>query len=320
MRKIVIRLGGLFLALVILINLFAWNHAKAMLEFSRTGKRTGLPETLSFSEKLGVALFGVNIPKPQNTKCPGDFGLAFDTYRFPNGLKDTLEAWYIPAVKPKGIVLLFHGYCSSKAFMLPLAKELNALGYSSFLVDFYGSGGSTGNSTSVGYFEAKDVAASYYLVKENWPGSLIIPYGYSMGGAALVRAISAYNIKPDGVILESVFGQMLGVARNRIKSLGVSPFLASELFVFWGGIQQGFNGFRHNPADYAFDVKCPTMILHGQGDDRVKKIDAETLYNNLKGQKQLVVFDKAGHDLKLKNNRLLWIESVKGFLVRMTRN
>jgi len=314
MGRVLTKLSIFLIALFFAVNFLAWNHSKSMLEFSQTGKRTGHPATLSLSEKLKVALLGVNIPKPQNTKHPGDFGLPFKTYRFPKGRKDTLEAWYVPAKGQRGMVLLFHGYCASKAFMLPLAEELNVLGYSTFLVDFYGSGGSTGNSTSVGYFEAKDVSASYHFVKENWPGSTIILYGYSMGGAAVTRAMSALNIRPDGVILESVFGKMLDVTRNRLESLGVPDFFASELFLFWGGIQQGFNGFRHNPADYASDVKCPTLILHGRQDDRVKKPDAETLYTNLKGQKLLVVFKKAGHDLKLRYNRELWIKSIKEFM------
>ncbi len=312
-----ISLIGLFIA----INFLAWNHAKTMLEFSQTGKPTGRPETLSLSQKLKVALLGVNIPKPRNIKHPGDFGLPFKTCRFPKGKKYTLEAWYIPAKGQRGLVLLFHGYCSSKAFMLPLAKELNDLGWASFLVDFYGSGGSSGASTSMGRLEAEDVFASYHFVKRNWPSTpVIILYGYSMGGAALTRAISALNIRPDGIILESVFGKMLDVTRNRLKSLGAPDYFASELFLFWGRIQQGFNAFKHNPADYASNINCPALILHGQQDDRVKKTDAETLYNNLKGQKQLVIFKKAGHDLKVRIHRALWIKSIRAFMKTVCRS
>ena len=316
MRNVLIRLSIFLIVLFAAVNLLAWNHAKTMLEFAQSGQRTGPPATLSLAEKLKVALLGIHIPKPQNTTYPGDFGLPCKTYRFSKEGKDTLEAWYVPAEGQRGMVLLFHGYCASKAFMLPLAKALHDLGWATLLVDFYGSGGSTGNSTSVGYLEAKDVSASYFFVKENWPGSMVVLYGYSMGGAASTRAISAFNIRPDGIILESVFAKMLDVTRNRLKSLGVPDFFASELFLFWGGIQQGFNGFAHNPADYALDVTCPTLILHGQKDDRVKKTDAETLYNHVKGQKQLVVFNNAGHDLKLQTDRRLWMESVGSFLAR----
>jgi alpha-beta hydrolase superfamily lysophospholipase len=320
MRRVLTRLSIFFVALFLAANFLAWNHAKTLLEFSPTGKRTGHPATLTLSEKLKVALLGVQIPKPKNTRDPSNFGLPYETYRFPKERKDTLEAWYIPAQGQRGVVLLFHGYCSSKAFMLPLAKEMHVLGYATFLIDFYGSGGSTGNSTSMGYLEAEDVSASYLFVKKKWPGFPMILYGYSMGGAALTRAISAFNIRPDGVILESVFGKMLDVTRNRLASLGVPDFFASELFLFWGGIQKGFNGFRHNPAAYASDVTCPTLILHGQKDDRVKKSDAEDLYHYVSGQKQLVVFNDAGHDLKLRTDRRLWIESVGRFLGRINRN
>ncbi|MCP4668139.1 MAG: alpha/beta hydrolase [Deltaproteobacteria bacterium] len=320
MGKALTRLSIFLIAVLVAVNVLAWNHAKTILEFSHTGKRTGQPATLSLLEKLKVALLGVNIPRPENTRHPGDLGLAFETCRFPNGNKDTLEAWYVPARGQRGMVILFHGYAVSKAFMLPLAKELHTLGYATFLVDFYGSGGSTGNTTSMGYVEAEDVSASYRFVKKNWPGPPVTLYGYSMGGAALTRAISAFHIRPDGVILESVFGKMLDVARNRLHSLGAPGFFAGELFLFWGGIQQGFNGFRHNPGDYASHVTCPALLLHGQQDDRVKASDARTLYHNLKGEKEIVIFKEAGHDLKLRTDRRLWIESVKGFLARINEN
>lgn len=43
-----------------------------------------------------------------------------------------------------------------KASMLPAAKAFHDLGYKVVLVDFRGSGGSTGEGTTVGYREAED--------------------------------------------------------------------------------------------------------------------------------------------------------------------
>jgi alpha-beta hydrolase superfamily lysophospholipase len=320
MGKTLRRLSIIFLALLAAGNILAWNNAKGMLEFSQEGKRTGHPNSLSLLEKIHVVLFGVTIPKPRNMSTPADFGLDFKTYRFPNGLHDSLEAWYIPRKRPKATVILFHGYCGSKSQLLPLAREFHNLGCSTFLVDFYGSGGSSGDSTSVGYFEAKDVVASYGVVKGNWPALPVVLYGYSMGGAALLRAVSVHGMRADALILESVFAEMLGAARNRIQSLGLPDVFASELFVFWGGIQNGFNGFRHNPSEYAHDVTCPILILHGQQDERVKKGDATTLFNNVKGRKRLVLFLSSGHELKLGNNRALWCKSVKRFLNDLLRD
>jgi hypothetical protein len=314
MRKVLTRLLMVMATLLVLGNLFAWNHARGMLEFSQQTAKVIQPHNLSALEKIKIALLGVDIPKPRNRKYPNDLGMPFKTCRFPNGRNDTLEAWFVRGRASWPIVILFHGYCGSKSFMLPVARMFHGLGYSTFLVDFYGSGGSTGSSTSVGYFEANDVVASFTYVRKNWPRQPILLYGYSMGGAAVLRAIFTAHIRPDGVVLESVFGRMLDAARNRMRSLGFQPFLASELFVFWGSVQQGFNGFRHNPVDYAKDIRCPTLILHGQKDVRVNESEARTLYHHIKGRKKLVVFSKVGHGLKLNAAKGLWTKTIKGFM------
>lgn len=43
----------------------------------------------------------------------------------------------------------------------------------------------------------------------------------------------------------------------------------------WGGWQQGFNGFRHNPVDYARRVRVPTLLMQGDRDDRVSVAEAQ---------------------------------------------
>jgi alpha/beta superfamily hydrolase len=65
---------------------------------------------------------------------------------------------YIPHSSAKGIVLMFHGYTACKASVLAEAKSFHDLGFATLLVDFRGSGGSSGCDTSIGMLEAEDVA------------------------------------------------------------------------------------------------------------------------------------------------------------------
>jgi hypothetical protein len=48
--------------------------------------------------------------------------------------------------------------------------------------------------------------------------------------------------------------------------MNVPSFPAAQLLVFWGGVQAGFNGFSHRPAEYAKSVSCPVLFLHGEDD------------------------------------------------------
>src|SRR5262249_17867612 len=151
------------------------------------------------------------------------------------------------------------------------------LGFTALPIDFRGSGGSDGNTTTLGYQEARDVAAAVrYAQSRGLPAPLIL-YGQSMGAAAVFRSIPALGVEPDGVILESVFARMLGTVRNRFDLMGAPSFPAAELLVFWGGAQAGFSGFEHNPEEYATACTCPALVLHGAHDRRARLEEGEAV-------------------------------------------
>lgn len=298
------------------LNFMAYFHAKSMMTFHEglLTERTHEPETLSFANKVKVLLFGVRIPRPTNHKTPADFGFEFETVSFSGARGVQLEAWRIRSPSAKGTVVLFHAYTSSKDSVLPAAKEFVALGYDTLLVDFYGSGGSTGNGTSVGYHEAEDVAAAFRFVRAKNPPQPVILYGVSMGGASVLRTIHAHGIQPDAVILECPFDRLLTTVQNRFDAMGLPSFPSAQLLVFWGGVQQGFNGFKFNPADYARDVECPVLLMHGGRDARVKRSEAENIARNLNQQSTLKLFPEAPHQSYVVSHAGEWRQFVGEFL------
>ena len=78
------------------------------------------------------------------------------------------------------------------------------LGYNTLLVDFMGSGGSEGNQTSVGFFEAEEVKTCYDYVKRQSNAAVFL-FGTSMGAVAMLKAIRDDAIAPDGILLECPF-------------------------------------------------------------------------------------------------------------------
>jgi pimeloyl-ACP methyl ester carboxylesterase len=91
-------------------------------------------------------------------------------------------------------------------------------------------------------------------------------------------------------------------------------FPGTHLLLFWGGVQCGFNGFEHAPAEYAHAVQCPALLLHGEKDVRVTQEQAQAVYGNLAGAKQLVLLPGAGHDTCLSTDPQLWKRSIARFL------
>lgn len=312
-RKIFIIGGLLLLAGFILLNVMAYRQVWAMTHFVRSGsgERTEPPEKLSSLGKVKVLFTGVSIPRPENQRTPMDLGLAFETHHFAGAKGLELEAWQIPHVTAKTVVVLFHGYAAAKDSQLETAKALNELGYECWLVDFHGNGGSAGDTTSIGWDESKGVAASFRFVKERAAGKKIVLLGSSLGAVAILRAVAHEGVAPDGLILECPFNSLLTTTGNRFRAMKLPAFPLAHLLVFWGGKQHGFDGFTHNPAEYAKAVKCPTLLLIGDTDARVTLANIEEVRENLPKDSKFHVFRDTGHESYLKK----WPEEWKGLVV-----
>ncbi len=96
--------------------------------------------------------------------------------------------------------------------------------------------------------------------------------------------------------------------------MGIPSFPCSELLVFWGGVQQGYSGFGHNPAEYASRVDSPALVLHGARDTRSTLGQAQTVFHHLAGEKRFVAFENAGHEPCLKVDPQRWKKEVGDFM------
>ena len=229
-------------AFVVVLNGVAYFQARSMTHFADTNHRTESPEKLSLKQKLGTLFSGVSLPRPVLHATPWDYGLEFTGLTIKEDSQITLDAWIIPSPLSNGTVMLFHGYGASMSDLLPEAKAFRGMGYSCWLIDLRGSAGSSGNTTSIGYYEADDVAAAVRAYRDTLP---LILYGNSMGAAAIVRAVAVKGVRPDAIILEGIFDRMLTTVENRFKMMGVPAFPFAQLLVFWGGIDQGYQLNAH---------------------------------------------------------------------------
>ena len=89
--------------------------------------------------------------------------------------------------------------------------------------------------------------------------------------------------------------------------------------MFWGGVQQGYWAFSHNPVEYAKSVKCPTLLhprrprpVRPQGRGRVGLL-------RLAGPKQMLVFEQAGHQACSYVDRRKFAGALTDFLLAARR-
>ncbi|MBC7879054.1 MAG: alpha/beta fold hydrolase [Anaerolineales bacterium] len=314
-KKTSLKMLGLMITLVVVFfNAVAFNHARSMLIFTDNGIRTEKPEELGLREKTLVLIKGINVPRPKNEATPKLYGLSYEVYQINVTSEIILEGWLISHENSRGHILMFHGYATAKSSILPEAAALHEMGYDVFMVDFRGSGGSSLSQTSIGYYESDDVAASAQFVEKNFGWDNLVFYGQSMGSVAILKSVNDGKIHPSKIIIESVYDKTLSAVNNRFDSMNIPSFPSSYVLVFWGSIIEKFNGFTHNPLDYARSVQCPIMLMHGDSDPRATLDQARNVYVEIQSEKRLIVFENAVHESLYTSNPQKWNTEVLEFL------
>ncbi len=100
----------------------------------------------------------------------------------------------------------------------------------------------------------------------------------------------------------------------RFKTMNAPTFPMAGLLVFWGGLQNGFWAFGHNPTEYAKKISCPTLLLYGAKDNKVSKEEIDNIFNNMVGTNKLIVYEEAGHENYLGKYKDEWTQDVREFL------
>lgn len=177
-----------------------------------------------------------------------------------------------------------------------------------------GSGGSSGNTTTVGFKESRDVKEAYDYIKNRNAEEGIILFGSSMGAVSIMKSIADYEISPDKIIIECPFGSFKKTTEKRFEAMNLPTFPLANLLMFYGGLQLGFNPFSHNPTEYAKAIKLPTLLLYGAKDARVTRTEIDEIYKNLDGEKELGIMERSGHEVYLNDDKEKWNKLIDEFM------
>ncbi len=278
------------------------------------------PEEMSTKEKLSAVFLGIKYPR----------AIVVDSLHIPHQIIHLktedgliLEAWENVAVTDssgiakfgtKGTVILFHGHGNCKSGIIKEAEAFYNFGYNVLMVDFRNHGNSEGDVCTIGYLESKDVKAAYDYVIAKGEKNIVF-YGISLGAAAVMKSIYDYNIKPTKIILEMPFGSLYDAVKGRLRTFHLPVEPMSSLLTFWGGMEQRFWAFNHNPWDYASKINCPVLLQWGMNDLRVTEEETNHIFKNLAShRKEFIKYVHCGHESLCKKENLKWIKTVEDFL------
>jgi len=211
-----------------------------------------------------------------------------------------LHALLNPPRTAQPTVLLCHGFTGHKEneAMELLRRELaSTLGVCAF--DFRGHGSSAGHCT-LGDLEALDVAAVARYIRHRHPDSPLVGVGFSMGGAAVVRAAALHHCldalvavsapavwrmpRKPAVMLAAVLTRtrpgraLLRKAGVRVHQRWTSP---------------------EAPVEIAEQIKVPTALVYGTHDNYFSIADGMELYEALPSPKSFLSIEGGGHGEKL---------------------
>lgn len=79
-------------------------------------------------------------------------------------------------------------------------------------------------------------------------------------------------------------------------------------------MQGGFDGFGHNPVEYASGVDCPILVLHGTADPRARVEEGRRVFEAARGLRRFREFPGLGHGGAVGRFPGEWTEAIEGFL------
>ncbi|MFM9911019.1 MAG: alpha/beta hydrolase [Chitinophagaceae bacterium] len=312
--KFLRRIFRILLFLFLLLNMVAAFHAYKFTHFypnSEIVKKK--PEDMNWWDKTSAILFGIHYGKSLNAIKPDT---VFTTINLKTNTGLRIEGWYMQHPMAKGTILLFHGHGSSKSKLLNEADYMFSLGFNTLLIDFRAHGGSDGEICTIGYHEAEEIKLAYDYVQSRGEKSIYL-WGISMGAAAITHAMNEYNLKPKKIILEMPFGSLQDAVKGRVRIMGLPEQPISTLLTFWGGTEQGFWAFNHNPSDYAKKITCPVLLQWGALDARVTKRETLEIYNQIAStDKKLVIYETATHESLCNKEIQQWRKEISSFLLK----
>ena len=201
-----------------------------------------------------------------------------------------LYGWYFKRSEARGTILVCHGNVENISTHVKLDLWLVEAGYNLFIFDYRGYGRSEGQPDLKGVHLDAEAALETLVNRLPHPGSRIIVFGKSLGGAIATNmvATSPYRDHVKALILDSVFADYRMIAREKIADSIIGwPFQYPLSFL----INDDFS-----PLKKIKDIApIPLLIVTGTDDRIVPEHHSRLLYDAASEPKELWVSSIPGH-------------------------
>ncbi len=192
-----------------------------------------------------------------------------------------IAGWYVPAANSAGptapTVVLAHAEGKSKSDMLAWAQPLHAT-YNLVFFDFRNHGQSSGDTTTMGVREVRDLRAAIDWLEESKHPASIAVLGVSMGGAAAVDE-AVGDPRVTAVIIDSTHATLANALQARLARDGYPLSLPGAWAILLGGLLRTGEDMSSADPLQAIDGygERPVLIVAAGRDDAIGADDPSQL-------------------------------------------
>ncbi len=252
--------------------------------------------------------------RPRSARAdPGRRGLDYTevAVRSSDGL--TLSAWWLEKAGSSLAAVLVHGWVGDKSnlHVVETALVYERAGFNVLMLDLRGHGGSEGKRGTLGYREARDVrGALSWLEERGFNPEDVVLHGWSMGGAAVVRAAPGTGVA--AVVEEAAYADLPPLLRERIPEIsGLPAFFNPGIFLV-GKLFLDIDPWAVRPVKEARRLSregTPFMIVHSREDKVIPFEHAESFaaaypkatFWELKGYEHVGAYEHSDYRQRLLN-------------------
>jgi uncharacterized protein len=266
--------------------------------------------------QIGVAFLFVRPFRTPIFLSPSFLGCDQEEVQFVDSANGNLiRAWWVPHPEPKAVIICAHGYMMNRAELAPVAAGLRDMPLAYLFFDFSAHGHSSGRKSGFGYKERTTIWAAVDEARERYPNAKIVLLGSSMGAAASAFAMGERPDLADALILDSAYNQLSQAVDGWWYFLGgkkLQVFMSPAVYL--GVPLAGLNPKRIFVADALRNVKCPTLLLHGERDTLAPPQAARQNFEALTGEKVIVWFPNRSHSEARWEDSAKYFDAVRTFL------
>lgn len=228
------------------------------------------------------------------------------------------NGWFFPGLRNGPVVILCHGYKSSRSEILTLATSLQQHRYNVYSFNFAGHGESPIGYTTLGYRETEELQAALHMIQERTDVDTqrIGLWGYSLGGYAAVR-VAADTPAVKALAVDSIYPRPSALLRWELDRLGADmlPTLTAITVLEFDVFTLPYRG-PSNLGPYLEKLAGkPKLFIAGDDTPHLSEM-TKTLFQQAPGPKEMMVLPRTNMALLIEDERRNYENLLVTFFLR----